>query len=128
MIAAVADGVDESGFTLFDLLDGAFERWLEIVGVLERSFGVPAHGARESCEIGIGAEEVHADMRAGRIGAAGSGEDELMVPVVVIGAIVEHDNEHWDFVLRRDPERAGVEHQIAVRLKVDDEATGAFIR
>src|SRR5882724_5376950 len=114
VVAAVADGVDEGGLTLLDLLDGAFERELEIVGVFDWAFGVPTHRSSEPGEIRIGAEEIHADVRAVRIGAAGSSQNELMIPVVIVGAIVKHDDEHRDLVLGRDPERSGVEHEIAV--------------
>ncbi len=116
MVPAVADGVDESGFALLDLFDGAFERAFQIVGVFERAFGIPAHRFRQSGEVGIGIIKIHADMRARWIGAAGSSQNELMVPIVVISAVVEHDDEHRDLVFCRDPERAGIEHEIAVRL------------
>ena len=43
VIAAVANGIDEGRLTLLDLLDGAFERVLEIVAVFDWAFGVPAH-------------------------------------------------------------------------------------
>ena len=73
VISPVADRVDESGFALFDLLNGAFERGFQVIGVFEWAFGIPAHGAGEAGEIGIGPEKIHADMRAARIGAAGLG-------------------------------------------------------
>ena len=79
--APVADGVDEGGLALLDLLDGALERGLKFVGAFEGSFAVPAHGAREAREIGIRIEEVHADMGAAGIGAAGSGQNQLVVPI-----------------------------------------------
>jgi hypothetical protein len=66
-------------------------------------------------------------MGARGVGAAGSGQNELVVPVVVIGAVVEHHGKHRDFVLGRDPEGAGVEHQIAVGLQIDDEPAGSFV-
>src|SRR3989338_10403048 len=77
--APVADGVHQGVLALLDLLDGALERGLKFVGAFEGSFAVPAHGARETREIGIRIVEVHADMGAGRIGAAGSGQDEVGV-------------------------------------------------
>jgi len=52
----VAYGVAEGGLALIDLFDGAVERGLEIVGVFERAFGVPAHQVRESGEIRIGTD------------------------------------------------------------------------
>jgi hypothetical protein len=37
VISAVADGIDEGGFALLDLRDGALDRGAEIVGVLKRA-------------------------------------------------------------------------------------------
>src|ERR671922_2392006 len=72
VISAVADRVDEGGLAFFHLLDGALERGVEIVAVFERAFGIPTHGFREAGEVRIRAEEVHADVRAIGVGAAGS--------------------------------------------------------
>ena len=47
MISPVADGVDEGGLALLDLLDGALERRFQIVGIIERAFGIPAHRTRD---------------------------------------------------------------------------------
>jgi hypothetical protein len=44
-----------------------------------------------------------------------------VLPVVVVRAVVEHDHEDRDAVIRRDPERTEVVHQVAVGLEVDDE-------
>ena len=73
VISAIADGVDEGGFALLDLFDGALERRFEIIGIFEGAFGIPAHGFRQAGEVGIGIVEIHADMRARRIRAAGFG-------------------------------------------------------
>src|SRR6185503_8849858 len=81
VVSSVTDGVDEGGFALLDLLDGAFNRRTEVVGVFERAFGVPAHRSCQTREVGIGIVEIHADVRARRIGAASFGENDLMVPV-----------------------------------------------
>ena len=127
MVSAITDGVDEGGLALLDLFDGALECRLEIVGVFERAFAVPAHRFRQAGEVGIRTVEIHADMRAVGVRAAGSGKNQLMVPVVVVSAIVEHHDKHRDLVFRRDPERAGVEHEIAVGLQIDDEPARSFI-
>lgn len=127
VVSAVTDGVDESGLAFFDLLDGALERRLEVVAAFERSLRIPAHRFRQAGEIGIGTKEIHADMRAVGVGAASSGQDELMIPVIIVRAIVEHHDEHRDLILGCDPERAGVEHEIAVGLQIDDEASRTFI-
>jgi hypothetical protein len=60
VISSVADGVDQSGFALLDLLDGALERGFEIVAVFEWAFGVPAHQVRQASEIRFGIVEVDA--------------------------------------------------------------------
>ena len=53
---------------------------------------------------------------------------DLVRPVVVIGAVVVHHDQHRDFVFRGDPQRAGVEHQVAVGLDVDHDAPLALVR
>src|SRR3954463_1369469 len=64
--------------------------------------------------------------RAG--GAARVPDPLLVLPVVVVRPVVEHDGEHGDAVVRGDPQRAEVEHQVAVRLEVDDEAPTPLVR
>jgi hypothetical protein len=51
-----------------------------------------------------------------------------MFPVVVIGAVVEHRDEQWQFVIRGNPECPGVEHQVAVGLQVHKEPAGSLMR
>ena len=53
---------------------------------------------------------------------------DLVLPVVVVGAVVVHHDQHRDLVLGRHPQRAGIEHQVAVGLDVDDELAGALVR
>ena len=39
-----------------------------------------------------------------------------------------HHDQHGDLILGGDPERAGVEHQVAVGLDVDHDAAAALVR
>ena len=78
-------------------------------------------------EIGRRGFEVHTDMGAGRIGAALVRHVYLMGPVVVVGAVVVHHDQHRDVILDRHPERAEVEHQIAVRLEIDHQPAISFM-
>jgi hypothetical protein len=67
-------------------------------------------------------------MGAAQIRTAGARHDDLMVPVVVIGTVVVHDDQQRDLVFRRHPQRAGVVHQVAVGLEIDDQPAIAFVR
>src|SRR6516164_5927470 len=85
--------VDQRRLAVLDLRDRPLKRRLEIVGVLDGAFGPPAHRAGEAGEVGRRSKQIHADMCAARIRAAGARHDDLMVPVVVIGAVVVHDDQ-----------------------------------
>src|SRR5579884_3265466 len=119
--------VDQRGLARLDLCDRPLERRLEIVGVVDRAFGPPARRAGEAGEVWRRSKQIRADMGAADIRAAGARHDDLMVPVVVIGAVVVHDDEQRDLVFRGDPQRAGVVHQVAVGLQIDDQPAGALM-
>ena len=38
---------------------------------------------------------------------------------LMVGAVVVHDVEHRDLVMRRRPQRAGIEHEVAVAAERD---------
>ena len=67
-------------------------------------------------------------MGLGFVGAAHARHPDLVLPVVVIGAVVVHHHQHRDLVLGGDPERAGVEHQVAVGIDVDHDAALVLVR
>jgi hypothetical protein len=72
--------------------------------------------------------DVHADIGALFRRAALTGDRDLVLPIIVIGAIVVHHAEQRHLVLRREPKRARIEHQIAVGLAIDHEPAFAAMR
>ena len=62
------------------------------------------------------------------VGTAQLRHPDLVLPIVVIGTVVVHHHEHRDLVLGSHPERAGIEHEIAIRLNVDHDASRALVR
>src|SRR5262252_3483543 len=88
--------VDQRRHALLDLPDRSLKRRLEIIGVLDGTFGPPAHRAGETGEVGRRSKQIHADMGAAYIRTAGPRHYQLMVPIVVISAIVVHDDQQWD--------------------------------
>ncbi len=122
------DGVDQRAAALLHLGDRAKQRRLDVLRIVDRAFAVAAHRAGEPREVRLRAHQVHADMRLGLVGAAQLRHPDLVRPVVVVGAVVVHHDQHRDLVLRRDPQRAGVEHQVAVGLDVDHEALVVAVR
>ncbi len=76
---------------------------------------------------GFGPKEVHADVGAGFRGTTLAGHADLVFPIVVVGPVVEHDHQERDLVLGGEPERAQVEHQIAVGLQVDHQAAATLV-
>src|SRR3989441_9433827 len=100
--------------------DRPLERRGDALRLVDRTLRVPPHGLGHRREIRIGIAHVHADVRARYRRAAQLRHPDLMLPVVVVRAVVVHDDQERDAVFRRDPHRARVEHQVAVGLYVDD--------
>src|SRR5881396_267977 len=125
----LADDVDE-GWASFgdDDVRRAPDSSLDSLRIIDRSFPEPAERTRDRGEVGRGLVDLHADVRPALVRAARAGDPFLMLPVVVVGAVVEHHREQGDSVVRGDPERAEVEHQVPVRLQVDDEAAAPLVR
>src|SRR5487761_951821 len=124
----LAHDVDERGPAfLQDDVGGPPDRSLYLLGILDRAFPVPAHCTRDGAEVGSRLVDLHADVGARDVGAARVRHPLLMLPVVVVGPVVAHHREHRGAVVRRDPERAEVEHEIAGGLEVDDEAPGPLV-
>src|SRR5215831_4224056 len=70
--------VDQRRLARLDLCHRPLKRRLQFVGVLDRTFGPPAHRAGEAGKVGSRSKQIHADMGAVRIGAAGARDDDLM--------------------------------------------------
>src|SRR5438094_31571 len=62
------------------------------------------------------------------IGDVGAAEAELVLAVVVVGAVVVHDREHRQLQICCGPKRARIEQQVAVGLDVHDELSVAAMR
>ena len=61
----LGDGVDQREAALLHFRDGAAQRRLHVLGLVDRAFAVAAERARERAEVGLRTEQVHADMRLG---------------------------------------------------------------
>src|SRR2546425_11269472 len=105
-LTLLRDGIEEGWRAGLHLGDRAFERRSNLPRVIDRSFGVPAHRARHGREVGRRLVHVPANVRALDRRAAQFGHPDLMLPVVVVGAVVVHDDQKRNPVLRRDPHRA----------------------
>src|SRR5262249_11547621 len=122
------DGIDKGGLTGLHFCDGAPERWCNVFRILDRTFRVPSARYRELGEVRFGSSDILSDIRAFDRRAAMFGDVDLMLPIVEIGAVVVHHDQERNLVLGRGPKRAGVEHQVAVRLNVDHEPAGPAVR
>src|SRR5712692_10638547 len=87
-LTLLRDSVEKSRLTGLHLGDRALERSSDLPGVIDRSFGVPAHRARHRREVGRRLVHVHADVRALDRRAAQLRHADLVLPVVVVGAVV----------------------------------------
>ena len=63
-----------------------------------------------------------ADMRARRCRGRDARHRLQIHDLLMIGAVVVHDVEHRNLVMRRRPQRAGHEHEVAVAVEGDREA------
>src|SRR5438128_11481109 len=70
--------VDQRRLAILDLCDRPLERRLEIIGVLDGTFGPPAHRAGEAGEVGSRSKQIDADMGTAQIRTAGARHDDLM--------------------------------------------------
>src|SRR5256714_295791 len=123
------DRVQQCGPALAaDHLDRSPERGADGGGIVDRALAVPAERLREQREVRRGLRQVHAEVGLRLVGAAPVGDPELVLPVVVVRAVVVHDQEHRELLVRDRPERSGVEQEIPVGLDVDDELAVAAVR
>src|SRR2546430_14318069 len=129
LVTVTADRVDERrAFLCTNHLDRALESRTYLRGIGDRTLGVPAERTREHREVGRRVVDLLTDARVLLRRAAMLRDPELMLPVVVVGAVVVHDDQQRDAVVRGGPERARVVQEITVGLNVDDEAVRAAIR
>src|SRR5919198_5274433 len=98
--------IDERWLAVLDLGDGPTQGWPKLVAVFDRPFGVPAHGTRQSCEVGWRPAHVHANIGALERSTAHARHADLVLPIVLVGPIVEHDHQHGYLVLGGHPQRA----------------------
>src|SRR5256886_13243736 len=110
------DRVYERGTLLApDDLERALESGAYLRGIGDRALGVPAERAREHREIGSRVVELLTDARVLLRRAAVLRHAELMLPVVVVGAVVVHDDQERDAVMCGGPERGPGVPAVAVR-------------
>src|SRR6266849_10381091 len=92
-LALLCDRVEQRRRPRLHLGGRALERRGDLPGVVDRSFCVPAHRPGHRREVRRGFVHVHADVRARYRRAAQLGHPDLVLPVVVVGAVVVHDDE-----------------------------------
>jgi len=92
LTTAPDDRVHQRRFTGFDLRDGALDRRADLCRIFDGPFGVPADAFCNVRKVRRRAFEIHAYVRARRIGAALMRHVDLMRPIVVVGAVIVHDD------------------------------------
>src|SRR5439155_13431102 len=88
-LAKPRHAIDEGGLAFFHLGDGAPQGGTHLAAVFNGALGVPAHAAGQAGEVDGGAAHVHAYVGALGWRAAHASHADLVLPIVVVGAIVE---------------------------------------
>jgi len=127
--ATAAHDVHERGRSgALHVIGRAGDSRADLAGIVDGAFRVPGERAGEGREVGGRPIDLHPDVGPLQWGGPLPGEPLLVLPVVVVGTVVEHDDQQRQPVIGGDPQRARVEHQVSVRLQVDDQAAGTAMR
>jgi len=86
VLSAVADAIGDGEVTF----DGAFDCGLYIASTLDWSFRIPGHRYCQASETGITIRLDPCGIPETEMGVVRAGEDELLVPVVVVYSVIEH--------------------------------------
>src|SRR5439155_14973052 len=90
-LALLRDRIEKGRLARFHLGDRALERRRDVLRLVDRALRVPSHGLCHRREIRIGVAHVHSDVRALYRRAAQLRHPDLVLPVVVVGAVVVHE-------------------------------------
>ena len=110
LFVLMRDRVNECRLPALHRFDPALERGRNVLRLLDRALGIPAKRTGNVCKIGRRFDHVHPDVGPLDRRPALTGNRDLVLPVVVVRAVVMHDDEHRDLVVCRRPQRAQVEH------------------
>src|SRR5436190_16434786 len=105
-LTVLRDDVDERGLAGLHPFDASLDRRPDVLRLIDRAFAIPAEALRDRRKIRGRVVDLLAEVGHAHVPLADFGHANLVLPVVVVGAIVEHDQQNRDLVMRRDPQRS----------------------
>src|ERR1700737_5092130 len=122
LLTRLSDDVDQHGFAHLDRIHAAFDCDRQILRIGDWTDPDMTQGFRELRVIDVRIPDCCADMRILDAALAPIGHALKMHDLLMVGAVVPHDGEHRNLMMRRRPERAWGIHGVAVVLDVDAKA------
>src|SRR3970282_889921 len=121
--------INQRRLTLFaNSPDRALQRRSDCARIFNGTFGIPVERLGQLGKIGRRMIDLHSDRCTLHRVASLLSQSDLMSPIVVIAAIIVHDHEQRNMIVSGGPQTPGIEHEIAVRLNVDDKLCASPMR
>src|SRR5579871_3743237 len=120
--ARLRDDVHEGRLAALHYVDGALDCRTQFLGIGDGALAIYAHALREFGVVDVRAGDGRSGAAVGNVAAMAVSHDLHLHHFLVVGAIVVHDVQHGNLVMRGGPQNSGREHQIAVALDVDGQA------
>src|SRR6202522_4694805 len=114
--------IDDRRFPAFDRSNRSPNRGSQVVGIADRTFCVQSHALSHFCEIDRRIVDHRPYFCAVDPALASIRHPLNMHELLVVGAVVMHDVENGNAVMRRRPHNAGSVQQISIVLNVDAQA------
>src|SRR5450755_2089202 len=122
LLARLCDHVDQRRFSVLDDLDGPLNRRPQILRVRNRPLGMHAHTLRQLGEVDFRVDQGGTDIGTVDATIVTIGHTLHVHQLLMISAIVVHDTEQRNLVMRRCPQNSRSIHQIAIALNSDCQA------
>src|SRR5260221_9069414 len=126
-LARLRVNVHQRWLSAFDDIERAANCGTKFLGIGNRTLRVHAQSLRKFCVVDTRVVDGGADSRAIHAAAVAIGHDLHLHHLLMIGAIVVHDGQQRNAVMRRGPQNAGCVHQVPVALDVHGNAAVLFV-
>jgi len=110
----IGDHVDDSRLAALDYGDSARERGSKVVRISDRCLAMDAHAARDGGVVGIRLLERGAGIHPVDAAAVPRRHGREVHVFLMVSSVVVHDIENRHLMVRRCPQRAGIEHEVAI--------------